>query len=368
MRIAILIKTQVPYISANTSIGYVISEELQRKHDVILVGMKVSDKQNSVTDYNGIPIYFLNSSNDFSKKNLIFARFFPFFRNLFYGLKLRKLLKREKVDRVLVFTKPNDMWLFLVSSKSKIKNFWYELDPFFFDFDHLNNKMYKIMKSKIKYFDKIFTTKTLLPVYQQYFNADKNKFVGFEFPKLIKHDIANKSTAKIRLLYFGRIYKTIRSFQMLIDLRGILPCEMELNFAGGFDYDNWKDEINVDGINFIGSLDQKNLQENISKTNILINLGNKLKMQNESKIVEYISYGLPIINIYQNKDAYSLLILKRYPLALNIYYEDLQKKKKEICDFIYENRDKRISWERIEKEFYDFTPKFVSNEIVKIIS
>ena len=64
MKIGIFTYRQYPFISANTSIGYIIAEELLKnyQYDIELIGYRQDESQREITQYHNIPITFFNNN------------------------------------------------------------------------------------------------------------------------------------------------------------------------------------------------------------------------------------------------------------------------------------------------------------------
>lgn len=106
-----------------------------------------------------------------------------------------------------------------------------------------------------------------------------------------------------------------------------------------------------------------NLQQN---ADFLLNIGNKSSNQLPSKILEYISTGKPIINIYKNENCPTLNLLKGYD-ALNVFEKlPIYVAKQVVLDYIYLKREKCL-FESIEKEYYQYTAKFVARNMLQVI-
>ena len=113
------------------------------------------------------------------------------------------------------------------------------------------------------------------------------------------------------------------------------------------------------------------LAENYEKTDVLINIGNSVDNQIPSKIFEYISTGKPIINVYKTPACPTLRYLTRYPLALNLFEEDVSKDlsgtASAVRAFCLENRGKRVPAEIIRETFEENTFEHFAEKIRSII-
>ena len=180
------------------------------------------------------------------------------------------------------------------------------------------------------------TTDETLTLYNNKFKEvliDKIKVIppviSFEYTDLNQR---NRADSKIRLVYVGTLYRKIRSplslieiFKRLIDL---YPEELiELHFYGST---NDCDDIfrNLTGqirsrIFVYGLVNREKAKEAMVNANILINIGNNSKYQLASKLIEYISFGKPILDISHNEYNCTVKILENYPYKMMINTSDL---------------------------------------------
>ena len=97
----------------------------------------------------------------------------------------------------------------------------------------------------------------------------------------------------------------------------------------------------------------------------LLNIGNTVTNQLPSKVLEYISSGKPIINIYKSEMCPTLNLLENYD-ALNIYEkEDLENSFKNLNKFLISKHD-NLSFEEIKKIYKEYTPEFVARQFLEI--
>ena len=105
----------------------------------------------------------------------------------------------------------------------------------------------------------------------------------------------------------------------------------------------------------------------IRRADFLINLGNTMTNQVPSKIFDYISTGIPIINICKSESCPTIPYMNRYRLAINIVESQDEAEKDRQADaiqyFIQSNLGLRNSSEFIVKEFYQNTPQYVESQL-----
>ena len=101
----------------------------------------------------------------------------------------------------------------------------------------------------------------------------------------------------------------------------------------------------------------------LMQSDILVHIGNTRPDMLPSKILDYISTGKPIINLYQHDQCPTLTILEKYPLKINIRVgstltADLLH---QIKDFCFNNRGIQIPFSEIESFYTQYTPKVVGD-------
>ena len=85
-----------------------------------------------------------------------------------------------------------------------------------------------------------------------------------------------------------------------------------------------------------GSVERNLLHQYLANANFLVNIGNKNNFQLPSKIFEYISTNLPILNIVSSDEDLTIPILKEYNSSLTLYSENTlsQDVIENVVDFI----------------------------------
>lgn len=107
----------------------------------------------------------------------------------------------------------------------------------------------------------------------------------------------------------------------------------------------------------------------MQSADILVNIGNTVENQIPSKLLTYISFGKPIINIMKSSNCPTLEYMNRYPLSYNILetFDLIEKEAKKLESFIYESNGKSIAFDQIEKIFYECTPSYVGKRLYDIV-
>lgn len=174
------------------------------------------------------------------------------------------------------------------------------------------------------------------------------------------------------LIYAGVFYRYIRNPEKMMDLLSkIKGCKIKFYSENCEDViDESKNKFNESELLISGRIGHDECLQEIASSDILINLGNAISNQTPSKIFEYVSMGMPILNFYFIEEDLCLPILRKYPLALNInvnnYTEDdIQR----IETFIKENKGKRLSFKEATKDLVecrlDSVAEIIYREILK---
>lgn len=380
MKIGILAYRQYPYISANTSIAYTIGQYIKEntEHQVVYIGRLQDETQRAVSEYEGIPVCFFNN-----KPLKYYSRFTNYTRKMFgdgtcysrEATRLKKIVAEEKIDALICIIAPSDNLYIVNKAKLDIPVVLYQLDPFFSVNDIVNEKLKKslvhiIAKDNIIHF---FTTDLL---YKEYYHYDEfkpflDKISVLQFPKLKYHytDRTLDFNKKTKMLYAGSLYSGIRSPQILIELSKGLPEHTEIVFCGGCDNPSDIKKLKDNGIICKGYLSQTELEKEYNEADVLINIGNLVKNQLGSKLIDYISTGKPIVNIYQIEMCPTLSVLEKYNLCISLCSGDLNgnSAKTKLHDFLSGIKGQIIPFDEIQKTYVEYTPEYVCNSILDIL-
>lgn len=118
----------------------------------------------------------------------------------------------------------------------------------------------------------------------------------------------------------------------------------------------------------VRSLDET--RDMIANADLLVNIGNAMKNQVPSKLFEYISTGLPIVNIYKNEDCPSLQYMDKYPCTINLI-EDPQKMNLNavnLKNFICTCAGRQSNIEEILQIYARCTPEYCADQMLKAIT
>lgn len=381
MNIGFFIYRQYPFISANTAIGYDIALCLNKMegYHVHLIGFSQSDIQRKVTDFQGMPIHFINRTYKEVRKGRLqnyLQRFID--RDYFYKRESRRLMdivEENKIDLLICVVAPAETSIIAYGAKLNIPIILYQLDPFYNHNDIIDNKLREYFLKIAQKTSWIFTTDLLFDCYKkdEKFNNYLDKISILHFPKIKRHiECTNNSRClqkKPQLLYGGSLYRDIRSPNILLNVKKVLGNDVDLLFLGTCDSDSDFRRLQESGIICMGHCSPEHLFHAIAESDVLINIGNKVHNQLGSKLIEYISTGKPILNITQIDQCPSLYVLRNYSNCLSLSAEDLGEKTTilKMKNFIFSPKN-AIDWNTICELYHEYTPEYVTKKIEQKIN
>ena len=372
MKIGILAYRQKPYISANTVIAYIIGEQLSKKAEIVYIGRRQDDSQNCIKEHNRKKICFLNKKPEIASSKLknylvkIGLIKLAFFCDSYM---LKRIIEKESIDALICVMAPIEDAYIAMSARLKIPIFLYQLDPFYNLHDIENKRLKGLFIGYLKRIKHLFTTELLMDVYKT--DPDINKYQKkmsvLQFPKLTEPDSEKQANYEgTILLYSGSLYGD-RKADYLIDVRRCLPDEYSIVFCGKCEKQIDKQRLTESGIICKGYCTQEELKEEVSRAHIFINIGNMVRNQLPSKVIDYIATGKPIINLSQIEDCTSKKVLSTYRYSLDINVKQILNKKESIESFVKEHRDKSIPWKEILRQYEEYSPEYVGEYIYRVI-
>lgn len=298
--------------------------------------------------------------------------------------KIRELNKKYKFDVIISVSQPffTSVSTFNVVKKSKTKFIVYQLDPYSNNLEvekkYKNNRL-KVEKKVFSRADKIIVTDL---IYNENLQGELksylNKMRVLKFP-LIKEKIKEVvdddiilSNDYINCAFIGCLYQKIRNPYYLLEIFKNMSFKKIRLIIVGSGMEEMLGEykkVLKDRLEIYKKVSQKAAFNFMLNADILINLGNTVPNQMPSKILDYISTGKPIINLYKIDDCPTLEYTKDYELALNI--KEGQKINKELINkiekFCNTNKGKCIEFNKIKNKYLECTPKYVSEKFIEIV-
>mgnify|MGYP001302781391 CR=1 FL=1 len=267
--------------------------------------------------------------------------------------------------------------------KEDIRWIIFEFDPFFYNAEA---KISSIRKIKLFYdesriFDKcdvIFFTPELYKFYNEtLFAKFIKKAIPINFANIAPINCTQEQNAgieidysKINCLFAGAIYKNIRNPEYMMNTFSKLNSKIHLTILTNYnEIKNFKINANLvsDRNISIFPFQKRSVVINLmTKSNILVNIGNTVEFQVPGKIFEYISSGKPIIHFSKIKNDPTIFYLEKYPLVFIVKeYEPITAEIiQNIEHFCFNNKDVNISYDDIKKYYNGFIGCDVANRYI----
>ena len=414
MKILCLVDKYYPDASANTvCCDHIMTYFKKQGHNVDFLAVKSSFKDEDYSTYTGSNIIKIETYTDkflkkhFKKYNtdrwndlpIIIRKPITFFYKLKRKFRIstenapldsfnyNEILKRvSKVndcyDVMISFSMP--FALCVVANylfKKKVAKKWYHvlLDPFVYNNCLATNKINyrkKVACNILKDATHIFMLDGIMGenIKQGYLPKYHQKTTEIFIPVLSESNfiLGEKSNKKtITMIYAGGFYRDIRNPSKMLDvLANLNNIKIDLYGQGCEDIiEQKKDKFKNSELNLNGKLTHEECLKTISKSNILINLGNTITNQMPSKVFEYISFGKPIINFYFTEEDMCLKVFKKYPLVFNFNLNNYTEKDiAELKSFIEENKNKQLSFEEATKNLVEYRVESIAQKVYEVVT
>ena len=250
------------------------------------------------------------------------------------------------------------------------------LDAFIFNKCLPESEIYyrkRVIENVFSSADRIFLVKGILEEYpvQGYSPKFLNRTTEINIPIMKKSNILKKDSPKDipTLVYAGMFYWNIRNPEKMLEiLSKIIKTKIKIFSCHCEDIiEKMKPLFSEENLYLSGRIDHDKCVEEICQANILVNLGNNISNQTPSKILEYISFGKPILHFYFNEDDTCLPILKNYPLSLSVNVntytnEDIEK----INEFIVKYKDAQLSFDEATENLKYYRIDYIGDLIEKV--
>jgi len=239
--------------------------------------------------------------------------------------------------------------------------------------EHSYNKLIKqsnlflpISEAMAQHYRTKFPKKKMLPLP---LHAPRS-FINHSVPK-------NKSASKKRIIYIGQI-SYIRNMNFMIDILNHLPNDVEMMFVGPPQQDfvvnemvEYAKKLGVNNkVKIIGKVDKKDIPKYITSAKVGISPIPPLeafKMSSPTKVVEYLSLGVPVVANKEIKDQRYVIEksgggyavdydVKLFANKINELLENPDKGKKmgnEGREWIKKHRNYKILAKKLEKAYYE---------------
>lgn len=325
----------------------------------------------------------------FSLQVALFSLFCWPFNSPMFSSKLnrevRKLYQKYEYDAIIpVYTQIDPL---IASYKLKKKYGYVKYFPYFLDSlsggptPRLLSKSRKIAmglkweKYLLSKADGIVLMKASEKHHQQY--SSKMPYYPImkflDLPMLIepslKHDCRVRENDIIAVTYVGSMPLNIRNpyygFNVLSQIDNI-----KINVVGPIPQNEYYLKYcSEHSINLIGKVPHSEIAKYVEESDVLLNFGNTVSEMTPSKIFEYMSYGKPIVSFSAIKEDSSIPYLEQYSDSCIIFeYETMESSINSIRLFIMKQRESRISFDVIRKQFELNTPENFTKYILEALA
>lgn len=300
------------------------------------------------------------------------------FDGMLLAHRAREIRKEFQYDIVLCSSEPFIAAVASALLPGNIKKALYIMDPpeVLWDKNVIPFRK-KYIKHILKKQDIIFTTKYAIEALkEQGFGKCCKRLVEVLFPMI--EDLTFQPTPqdlqmapdKINLLYCGNMSKALeRSPQFYLDVASKLDERFCLYFMGWY-CDTIREDYNLSSSANIVTLPQQPYQTALNAmrdADVLINIGNNVRVHLPSKIIEYINLCKPIINIYKYPSCPTLDFTQQYPLSLNLaeYELSVDEAAKRLTDFCLRVKGKEIETDHewVKEHYSAARPEVLSDLI-----
>lgn len=184
------------------------------------------------------------------------------------------------------------------------------------------------------------------------------KFVGL--PNLTEEKLpSNVCKDKIKIVYCGYLYKTIRGVECIKDFSRLL--DINKNIEIHFYSKGKEEELNEfykkypNNVFLHGYVDRATIEKVLQEANYFLNISNRVTTYVPGKLFEYLSYAKPIINYQYIDNDPTMIYINKYDLAYNL----IDGKDTDINDFnrfIEENKFATLDYENVKEAFKECLP------------
>ena len=174
---------------------------------------------------------------------------------------------------------------------------------------------------------------------------------------------------KIKCVFTGTFLPSIRDPHLLLNYFDKLPPNFYLYLYSRFCVDAINLHKNILGKRLVINdfiLDKVEFDRMIHSMDILIDIGNTLDNMVPSKVLNYLSYGKPILHFSNCKNDPVKRILENYSLSLSLPYNE-SINTREIVKFCEDMKGKTLLWKEVESSFFSCTLHYVANKVYEMV-
>lgn len=376
-------------------IGHLMNSFKENGHIADCLTTKKSLYDSDVTDFKGCKVYHANYStrSDRNKrfpKDYIHAvekritkKITKYTKSIFNPFEEKAILKQlykinaQNYDVIIAVgadhVSINAVLKYKATINGSFKAVLIQYDPLAenFELQHCGKeKLIKLEKYIYENCDFIFSAPYILKHKSSEWLSEK--VFTTELPAIIKRSTDSyKENEFIDCVYAGDFYKGIREPNFMLKLFSLFENQKIRLFVLSSGekqlLQHYADNELKDRLFIIGRVPEAECNDWLNKADILVNIGNKINNQLPSKVLNYMCFGKPILNLYAIDDCPSLPYFEKYPLTINANMQDnispviAKSIEKQITDF----SGKTIPFDTVEKEFITCTPNYVTESILK---
>ena len=388
MKLLIITGPMWPRIGNNANLLSKLLPFLVAKHELALLSPAFGADRNQLPDAMfGLPVFWVTDQKHGWKRKVVY----PVASKLKHdpglegeiGARLIEsaavhLRKTFPFDAIVCTMQPYAAAL-AVSRIAGVHKIMYLMDPPDFVFDSLPWKTgQQQLPEALKKMDVILTTPFIRQtIHDIGMEALWKKCVPVSFP----HMETNKSIPtsqdismdpnKIHLLFCGALFPEVRSPDCFLKVIRRLDERFCITFMGRNCEQFWK-KCSIETSAQVRVFPPQPYQVAVNameQADILINIGNNMRIHMPSKTLDYINTGKPIVNFYKFIDCPTLYYTNRYPLCLNLYEKefDADRDTEKFVAFCLANRRKAVSRTEIHAQFNDCTPETIAAVLLDAI-
>ena len=219
-------------------------------------------------------------------------------------------------------------------------------------------------------FDHVFTTPVILQEKKR-LGWDTAAVTALELPiSLEQHEVKVAKRDEIRCVYAGYLYGQLRDASFTLRLFAQMQDpRIQLYFVGNGQkklLSAYNKGALKGRLHLLGEKPAKECDEILADADVLVNIGNTVNNQTPSKLLHYLGFGKPILNVISCVDCPSLSYVENYPLVLNV---DGTRQEPadvtEIQEWITENRGKKVDYSEVAKLLTHCTPEYIAEQIYR---
>lgn len=301
-----------------------------------------------------------------------------------------QLDKDQSFDLMISFSQPFTTHLiayrYLRKCSTNLRWIVYEYDPYSLSAVISKVNLFakyqrRIQENRVfKLADKIILTKEIYDFYlETAFRVYRDKFYFLDYRLLQFPDTLGKSNfseefdeGTLYFVYAGGFYEKIRNPLYMLEVFEELTIEHRLILLTNYQEKEFISFIKRYPQKFV--LEVKNTHEYaismMKRANILVSIGNMIKIQVPAKVFEYLGLGKPIIHFAKIKDDPIAKYLDYYPLALiiNEYEGSIAEKVEAIERFVEEVKNKKLTYNEVVECLPNHDEKIVAGKFLSIIN